>query len=517
MTSTTDTNETGSPLSSLVQEAKSLAAAPHDAYHDDGETHVAVNSERNRPLYASRIKVYPKLVKGFFRRIKWAVMLVTLGIYYITPWIRWDRGLNAPDQAVLIDFPHRKFYFFFIEIWPQEVYYITGLLILASFVLFLVTSIAGRVWCGYACPQTVWTDLFVYVETWIEGDRNARIKLDKAPLSFSKIGKKISKHSAWLLIAFATGGAWVFYFDDAPTLANNLLNLSADPSAYMFIGLFAASTYLLGGLAREQVCTYMCPWPRIQGAMFDDDSLLVSYKDDRGEGRGKHKKGASWEGRGDCIDCGACVSVCPMGIDIRDGMQLECIQCALCIDACNDVMKKVDRPLNLIGYDTPANKERRLKGVPEIAVNLLRPRTVIYTFLLVAVSAFMLATLVTRPTIDLNVLRDRNPLFVQLSDGSLRNGYTIKVINKEHVPQVFRVSLEGITGATLSRQFVDEENVADIIVPPDSLKSVKFYITLPYAKRGQLDNGEADLDIIVRNLTTRETATNATVFRGPER
>jgi cytochrome c oxidase accessory protein FixG len=253
-------------------------------------------------------------------------MAVTLGIYYLVPWIRWHRGPYLPDQAVLIDFPSRRFYFFFLEIWPQEFYYITGLLVLAALALFLVTSIAGRVWCGYTCPQTVWTDLMIAVERFWQGDRNQRLRLDKAPWSAETLSRKGVTHLTWLLIAIATGGAWVFYFADAPTLARQLVTFEAPLVAYLSIGIFTATTYVLGGLAREQVCIYMCPWPRIQGGMVDHDSLLISYRAWRGEPRGAHKAGQSWESKGDCIDCRQCVAVCPTGVDIRNGAQLECIQ-----------------------------------------------------------------------------------------------------------------------------------------------------------------------------------------------
>ena len=504
--------DTAPGLNSLIKEAEHLAN-PHG---ESGEQATAVNSEKNRSLYASRVKIYPKLVHGRYRLTKWVVMAMTLSIYYITPWIRWDRGPLAPDQAVLIDFPHRRFYFFWIEIWPQEVYYLTGLLILASVALFLFTSLAGRVWCGYSCPQTVWTDLFIYIERIIEGDRSARIRLDRQPFSLGKLARKIAKHSAWLAVALATGGAWVFYFDDAPRLAMDLISFSAPAAAYLFIALFAASTYVFGGLAREQVCTYMCPWPRIQGAMFDDESLLVTYKHDRGESRGPHKKGTSWEGRGDCIDCGQCVSACPMGIDIRDGMQLECIQCALCIDACDEIMDRVGRPRALIGYDTPANMDRRLAGEKE-RLHLFRPRTVAYMIILVIVSAIMVGTLATRGTIDLNVLRDRNPLFVQLSDGSIRNGYAVKIINKLHEEQMFSISVDGLSGAQLLQQGGEPSDDLNVLVSPDSLRDVRTFVVLPPASLNTLSGGEADVTFVIENIATGETASNETSFRGPNK
>jgi cytochrome c oxidase accessory protein FixG len=246
----------------------------------DAET---VNAARVRgPLYEKRRKIFPKRAEGRFRRFKWLVMLVTLGIYYLTPWIRWDRGAHAPDQAVLIDLASRRFYFFFIEIWPQEFFFVAGLLVMAGFGLFLVTSAVGRAWCGYACPQTVWVDLFLVVERFIEGDRNARMRLDAGPWSLDKIRKRVAKHAIWVAIGVATGGAWIFYFADAPSLMSSLVALDAPPVAYTTIGILTATTYVFGGLMREQVCTYMCPWPRIQAAMLDENSLVVTYNDWRG-------------------------------------------------------------------------------------------------------------------------------------------------------------------------------------------------------------------------------------------
>ena len=296
----------------------------------------------NRSLYAERVKIYPKEAHGRFRTAKWIVMAVTLGIYYLVPWLRWDRGPHLPDQAVLLDLPARRFYFFFIEIWPQEFYYITGLLVLAALALFLVTSIAGRVWCGYTCPQTVWTDLMIAVERFWQGDRNARLRLDKDPWSFETLWRKSATHLSWLAIAVATGGAWVFYFADAPTLARQLSDLrgaASPPTCSSASSPRAPMCWAASPASRSApICA---PGRASRAAMFDRDSLLISYRAWRGEPRGPHKSGQSWEGRGDCIDCRQCVAVCPAGIDIRDGPQLECIQCALCIDACNEIMDKV--------------------------------------------------------------------------------------------------------------------------------------------------------------------------------
>ncbi|MEM8664975.1 MAG: cytochrome c oxidase accessory protein CcoG, partial [Pseudomonadota bacterium] len=270
----------------------------------------AVNQGNRPQLYKGREPIYPRRVHGRFRTLKWWIMGVTLTIYYATPWLRWDRGPYAPDQAVLVDLAGRRFFFGPIEIWPQEFYYVAGLLIMAGLGLFLVTSAVGRAWCGYACPQTVWTDLFIWVERIVVGDRNARIRLDNSPWSARKVRLKVSIHTIWLLIAVATGGAWIFYFADAPTLFGQFVRGDAAPAAYITVAVLTFTTYTLGGLMREQVCTYMCPWPRIQAALMDEHSLTVTYNDWRGEPRSGHRKRGAAEGRdmGDCVDCNACVA-----------------------------------------------------------------------------------------------------------------------------------------------------------------------------------------------------------------
>ncbi len=468
-----------------------------------------VNKKENRSFYAKRVKIHPKRAQGFFRRLKWIVMAVTLSIYYVTPWLRWDRGPGAPDQAVLIDFAHRRFYFFFIELWPQEVYYLTGLLIMAGIGLFFMTSIAGRVWCGYTCPQTVWTDLFLVVERAVEGDRNARIKLDQAPFSFGKLRKRVTKHAIWLVIAMATGGAWVFYFADAPGLARDLLHVQAPVVAYMTIGILTFTTYVFGGLMREQVCTYMCPWPRIQGAMLDEESLVVTYHEWRGEPRGKHQKAATETRLGDCVDCNACVVVCPMGIDIRDGQQLECITCALCIDACNGVMEKLGRPANLIGYDTLANDRRRAAAQPT-HYRLWRPRTILYAALWSVLGLYMVYALATRADLDISVLHDRSPMFVRLTDGGLRNGYTIKALNKQHVERHLHLSIAGLLGAELS---IVGEQGSDVDVPSDDLRSIKVYVRMP---PGSIRAASTNFIFVLTDASGGLSIHYETVFRGPE-
>ena len=381
-------------------------------------------------------------------------MIIMLGIYYLAPWLRWDRGPHAPDQAILIDIPHSRAYFFFIEIWPQEVYYLTGILIFAAIALFFVTSLLGRVWCGYACPQTVWTDLFVWVERIVQGDRNARMKLDKSPLSFKKLWQKGLTHSIWLLISLCTGGAWVFYFNDAPTLAEQILHRDIPWSVAAWVVSLTASTYLMAGYAREQVCTYMCPYARFQSAMFDKDSLIIGYDEIRGEPRGKRKPEDSPDEGGHCIDCTLCVQVCPTGIDIREGLQMECIACGMCVDACNNVMDKLNLPRGLIRYDTVRHQQTRIQKEtsPSIPLHLLRPRTLCYAAILCAIGGIMLYGLLTRSPLELHILHDRNPLFVRLSDGSIRNGYDIKILNKTHQDNIYKLTLSGLEHATMKIQ-----------------------------------------------------------------
>ena len=498
-------------------EATAIAAAREASQAADGVQRIdarATNSAALRRDYVARVPIYPKLVHGKFRALKWVGMAVMLGLYYVLPWIRWDRGPNIPDQAVLVDLMRERFYFFWIEIWPQEVYYITGLLILASLLLFLVTSLFGRVWCGYACPQTVWTDLFIMVERLVEGDRNERIRLAKAPWSASKLAKRVAKHLAWMLIAAATGGAWIFYFHDAPSLAHNLLIGTADPTAYLFLGIMTFTTYWLAGHMREQVCTYMCPWPRIQAALIDRDTLMVTYRTDRGEPRGPHKKGQPWEGRGHCIDCNQCVAACPMGIDIREGEQLECINCALCIDACDDVMKRVGLPAGLIGYDSPQNIEARKQGRPS-GGRLIRPRVMLYAVVLCVVAGVMLFGLSTRATVDVNVLRDRNPTHVRLADGSVRNAYTVKVMNRARNARVFAMRIEAPAGFATRVIGMDGAKLPiGIEVGPDRLRTLRVLVTVP---EESLTNPSLPVAFVFTETASGESRRTATVFLSEEK
>ncbi|MCU4654151.1 cytochrome c oxidase accessory protein CcoG [Roseibacterium sp. SDUM158016] len=466
-------------------------------------------TEEPQKLYASREPVFPKRVSGRFRNLKWVIMIVTLGIYYVTPWIRWDRGPNLPDQAVLLDLGGRRFFFFWIEIWPHEFYFVAGLLIMAGLGLFLFTSALGRVWCGYSCPQTVWTDLFFTVERWIEGDRNARLRLWRQGWDFHKIRLRLTKYIVWLLIAVATGGAWVFYFADAPTLFIQLVTGQAAFVAYTTIGILTFTTFVFGGFMREQVCIYMCPWPRIQAAMMDEDTITVAYRDWRGEPRGK---GKDRENLGDCIDCNACVNVCPVGIDIRDGQQLECITCALCIDACDDIMAKVGKPRGLIDYMALTDEANERAGNQKKSVwkHIFRLRTIIYTVLWSAIGVGLTVLLFIRSDIDVTVAPVRNPQFVMLSDGSIRNTYDVRIRNMTHENSVFEITL--VSDQPLQIELEGQENNT-VEVPVDSTLLQRVYVIAP-AGSAAADENLTNFRFWVEDLSTETRTYQDTTFFG---
>ena len=464
-------------------------------------------------LYAAQEPIFPRKVKGFFRTFKWWIMAVTLGIYYLTPWIRWDRGPNLPDQAVLIDMAHRRFYFFWIEIWSHEFYFVAGLLIMAGLGLFLFTSALGRVWCGYACPQTVWTDLFILVERWVEGDRNARVRLWNAKWDIHKWRLRLSKWFIWLCIAVATGGAWVFYFADAPTLLGDLLRLDAHPVAYLTIAILSATTFVFGGFLREQICIYMCPWPRIQAAMMDPDTITVAYRDWRGEDRKNSDAVKDGGPQGDCIDCMACVNVCPMGIDIRDGQQMECITCALCIDACDDVMDKIGKPRGLIDYLALSDESAERAGANPVPLwkHILRPRTILYTALWSAIGVALVYALFVRSDIEMTVSPVRNPTYVLQSDGSIRNIYDVRLRNKLGDDRLFQLSLT--SEQILSLDLEGDAPDLTITVPADTTILQRVYVTAgPQDAASQA--GSTPLRLWIEDIESGDTANQATIFNG---
>ena len=464
-------------------------------------------------LYASREPVFPKRVSGNFRNLKWILLAAMLGVYYLLPWIRWDRGPNLPDQAVLLDLANRRFYFFWIEIWPHEFYFVAGLLIMAGLGLFLFTSALGRVWCGYACPQTVWTDLFILVERWVEGDRNARLRLHRQKkLDFRKVRLRLTKWVVWLLIGLATGGAWVFYFADAPALLVDMVTGNAHPAAYITVALLTFFTFFFGGIAREQICIYACPWPRIQAAMMDEETLTVGYREWRGEPRKHSDEVKSGAPQGDCIDCMACVNVCPMGIDIRDGQQLECITCALCIDACDEIMDKIGKPRGLIDYLALGDEEAERAGRQprKIWAHILRPRTMMYTALWSLVGIGLVFALFIRSDIEMTVAPIRNPTFVTLSDGSIRNTYDVRLRNKNGEERPFRLTVKGDPTLRVQLEGTPYDTVP---VPADTALLQRVYVISPPDSVVSRTKATS-FRIWVEDLSNGERAHKDTTFNG---
>ncbi|CAA0087868.1 Uncharacterised protein [Halioglobus japonicus] len=390
-------------------------------------------------LYQHREKIYTRKIEGFFQRIRLFSGWPLLVGYLLLPWLYWDGR-----QAVLFDLPERKFDILGLTFWPQDFPMLAFLLIIAAFGLFAVTTLAGRIWCGYTCPQTVWTSIFMWIEQKTEGSRNQRVKLDQAPWSLEKFIRKTAKHTGWLIVAFATGFTFVAYFYPVRELLSSLVNLDIDSWPPYWIVFFTLATYINAGWMREQVCKYMCPYARFQSVMFDQDTLIVSYDESRGEPRGSRKRDADPAalGLGDCVDCELCVQVCPTGIDIRHGLQYECIGCALCVDACDSVMDKMSYPRGLIRYTS----ERELEGGH---THWLRPRIIGYAMVLFLMVGVFSYAMFTRVPLELTAIRDRNQLFVATDTNAIDNIYTLQLVNMDREMHEFKISLSGLEGATL--------------------------------------------------------------------
>jgi cytochrome c oxidase accessory protein FixG len=396
-------------------------------------------------MYEAAQKIYPREVEGRFASLSKLATYVLLGLFYLVPWLMWD-----DRQAFLFDLPARKFYLLGLTLWPQDFIYLAWLLMILAYSLFFFTALGGRLWCGFACPQTVWTEAFIWMEQWTEGTRSQRMKLDKAPWSWNKLRRKGSKQLLWITFSLWTGFTFVGYFAPIRELAVEVVNFNVGGWT-LFWGLFYGfATYGNAGYMREQVCKYMCPYARFQSVMFDKDTLIISYDEKRGEPRGGRKRSADHkaEGLGDCIDCTLCVQVCPTGIDIRDGLQYECIACAACIDACDAVMDKMNYPRGLVRYTT----EHALEGGK---TRVFRPRMFVYAGLLVILLTAMVTSLATRTPVILDVLRDRNTLYRELPGDVIENIYTLKIINQSNDARSFRLSVEGVPGLTLDG--VDDE------------------------------------------------------------
>jgi cytochrome c oxidase accessory protein FixG len=390
-------------------------------------------------LYQHREKIYTRKMEGFFQRLRLLTGWPLLIGYFLLPWLNWDER-----QAILFDLPARKFHILGLTFWPQDFPMLAFLLIIAAFSLFTVTVFAGRVWCGYTCPQTVWTSIFMWLEQFTEGSRNQRVRLDKAPWSVRKLTKKLLKHGSWLFVAFATGLTFVGYFYPIRTLSYEMLSFSTGQWQILWTLFFTCATYINAGWMREQVCMYMCPYARFQSVMFDHDTLIVSYDAKRGEDRGSRKRGSDHRAAnlGDCVDCELCVQVCPTGIDIRDGLQYQCIGCALCIDACNSIMDKMEYPTGLIRYTS----ERELDGGK---TRWARPRIIAYLIVLCVMVGVFSYNVINRIPVELTVIRDRTELYLLTSDGQIENIYTLQLVNMDREMHEFEISISGIEGAAI--------------------------------------------------------------------
>ncbi|MCK5719806.1 MAG: cytochrome c oxidase accessory protein CcoG [Thiomargarita sp.] len=432
-------------------------------------------------LYAVSEKIYPRIVMGYFTRLKTLSGLVLLGIYYIFPWLKWDN-----QQLVLFDLSARKFHFFGITFWPQDFIYLTLLLMLATFALFFFTSLAGRLWCGFACPQTIWTDAYLWMERLVEGDRPKQMKLDKAPISFRKFRIKTVKHTLWIVFALFTGFTFVGFFIPIRELTQTVIEFNLDGWSTFWILFYAFAIYGNAGWMREQVCTYMCPYARFQSAMFDKNTMIIVYDDKRGENRGSRKRNSDYkqQGLGDCIDCTMCVQVCPTGIDIRDGLQYQCISCSACIDACDNIMQKMNYSQGLIRYTT----ENELDGKPSY---ILRPNIVIYGVILLAIFIGTIFGISNRSLVELDVIRDRNSLFRETGTGLIENIYKLRVMNIDNQTHNYKVTVTGIDGLQLVKN-------QEIIVAPGSI------MTLPVRLETEAINLKARSNTVIFKLIAQD-------------
>ncbi|HNZ89824.1 MAG TPA: cytochrome c oxidase accessory protein CcoG [Acidovorax sp.] len=398
-------------------------------------------------LYEAQKKIYPRSISGFFARWRWAMVFLTQLVFYGLPWLEWGQR-----QMVLFDLGARRFYIFGLVLYPQDFIYLTGLLIISALSLFLFTAVAGRLWCGFACPQTVYTEIFMWIEHKIEGDRSARLRLDNSPWTFEKVRKKLLKQFIWVAVALWTGFTFVGYFVPIRDLGGELLALQGGWQIFWVL-FYGFATYGNAGFMREQVCKYMCPYARFQSAMFDKDTLIVSYDPERGEPRGPRVKTVDYKakGLGDCIDCTLCVQVCPVGIDIRKGLQYECIGCGLCVDACNTVMDKMNYPKGLIRYSTQNGVLNRWSQ-SQILRHVMRPRVLIYTAVLVALCLGMLASLTTRTPLKVDIVRDRAALSRIVAGGKLENVYRLQIMNATETAQRYRISANGLDGLEVASE-----------------------------------------------------------------
>jgi cytochrome c oxidase accessory protein FixG len=429
---------------------------------------VPVDDEVMVSLYASRQKIYPRSVSGLFSKWRWITVWITQIVFYGLPWLEWNAR-----QAVLFDLEARRFYIFGLVLYPQDFIYLTGLLVISALALFLFTAVAGRLWCGYACPQTVYTEIFLWIEKKVEGDRSARMRLDKSDLSAGKFGKKWLKHALWILFALWTGFTFVGYFTPVRELATLSLAASLGPWQTFWIFFYGFATYGNAGFMREQVCKYMCPYARFQSAMFDKDTMIVTYDEARGEPRGPRSKKADPValGLGSCVDCTLCVQVCPTGIDIRNGLQYECIGCGACIDVCDEVMDKVGYPRGLVKYSTQ-NGVANGWSTRQMVMRALRPRVLVYTAILAVITTSVMVSLFLRTPLKVDVIRDRGTLARMVEQGRIENVFRLQVMNATESKQRYLISVSGLPGIEIASE-------AEVEVLPTEVRSAVLRVQVP--------------------------------------
>ena len=451
-------------------------------------------------LYEAQKKIYPRSISGFFARWRWAMVFITQIVFYGLPWLEWGQR-----QMVLFDLGARRFYIFGLVLYPQDFIYLTGLLIISALSLFLFTAVAGRLWCGFACPQTVYTEIFMWIEHKVQGDRSARVRLDSSSWTFEKIWKKSITQGLWVIVSIWTGFTFVGYFVPIRELGAELMALQGTWQIFWVL-FYGFATYGNAGFLREQVCKYMCPYARFQSAMFDKDTLIVTYDESRGEPRGPRIKTVDYKakGLGDCIDCTLCVQVCPVGIDIRDGLQYECIGCGLCVDACNNVMDKMNYPRGLIRFSTQNAVAKGWKQ-SQILRRVIRPRVLIYTGILVALCVAMLTSLITRTPLKVDVVRDRAALSRIVAGGKLENVYRLQIMNATEQPQRYKISAQGLEGL---------EVVTDQDVDIDAAQSrwVSVRLQIPY---GSASTGSHTIQFDIQALESKGRVLEKSVFLVP--
>lgn len=457
--------------------------------------------EISESLYESQKKIYPRSVSGLFSRWRWGFVFLTQLVFYGLPWLEWGQR-----QAVLFDLGARRFYIFGLVLYPQDFIYLTGLLVVSALSLFLFTAVAGRLWCGFACPQTVYTEMFLWIERKVEGDRSARMRLDGAPMSAKKLAKKWLKHLLWISLAMWTGFTFVGFFSPIRELGMDFLKMDIGPWEAFWVFFYGFATYGNAGFMREQVCKYMCPYARFQSAMFDRDTLIVSYDTARGEPRGarSRKADASALSLGACVDCTLCVQVCPTGIDIREGLQYECIGCAACVDVCDTVMDKMNYPRGLIRFSTQAAMANKWSG-PQIVRRVLRPRVLVYGAVLLALCVGLLWSLVARTPLKVDVVRDRAALSRIVAGGKLENVYRLQIMNATEQPQRYRIAAAGLEGLALASE-------AEVEVGPAESRWVAVRLQIPY---GSAAPGSHPIEFSIGDAAGQSQLTEKSVFLVP--